>query len=170
MLTTAQLEQRRAAGRSRAKAFDTAYQQAARARLTPEQLQLGGQATVLAQIAKYGPAVHARRVARWRKTHPSGLALTVAGWLDAAFILYELEVELVPGLAYGDIVPRLDERLIDVEVDSTYYHGLPGRAEHDAARDELVRAAGYTVIRLPEADIASGAAKEVLSQILGITL
>jgi len=171
MLSTAQLEQRRAAGRSRAKAFDTAYQQAARANVRTESLTASAKAGNAACVKKYGPAVNARRAAKWRASRPTRLAQTVCGWLDSAFVPFQIEVELVPGKAYGDIlVTGADHRPLDVECDGRYFHELPGRAQHDAARDDKVRAAGYTVLRLAEADIASGAAKEVLSKVLGISL
>ncbi len=171
MLSNAQIEQRRAAGRSRAKAFTPDYQSAAQASRTPESLAASGRAGAQALVDRYGPAVHARRAAKWRKTRPTALMQTVCGWLDAAWVTYQIEVELVPGKAYGDIVLRAaDGRQLDVECDGQYFHELPGCAEHDRQRDDLVTASGYQVLRLSEADIESGAAKEVLSKVLGIAL
>jgi very-short-patch-repair endonuclease len=49
-----------------------------------------------------------------------------------------------------------DARLV-VEIDSDRFHANPIDRRADARRDAHLRAAGYTVLRIPEAEIAAGA-------------
>jgi very-short-patch-repair endonuclease len=179
MLSDATRQKLSAAGRkgglARAKAFDAAYQSAARAAVKPEHLAASGLKGHAVCQKRYGEHYAAQRLARWRRTRPTGLERTVASWLDAAFISFSTECELVVGRAYADIVVRTaDGRRLDIECNSDYFHSADNHGtDHvakDRARDDLVRAAGYTVLRLAQADIESGAAKETLSKEIGIAL
>ncbi len=40
-------------------------------------------------------------------------------------------------------------RKLVVEIDGETWHGSPDAKERDAARDEIIRAEGYTVLRIP---------------------
>lgn len=53
-------------------------------------------------------------------------------------------------------------RRLVIECDGGYWHSLPGAAERDAVRDTVLTAQGYTVLRLPEHEIKSGACLSLL--------
>jgi hypothetical protein len=166
----------RAGGIKRAQAFTAASQSAARANVKPENLLANGRKGNATCQRRYGAHYAARRLATWRSARPTGLERTVAGWLDAAWVSFSTEVELVAGLAYGDIVVRAaDGRRLDIECNGQHWHQAndhagQDRVTKDLARDALVRAAGYAVLRLAQADIESGAAKAILSKEIGVRL
>lgn len=43
-----------------------------------------------------------------------------------------------------------------IEADGTYWHSRPGDKERDALKDEYFQKSGYTLLRLPEADLCGG--------------
>lgn len=91
----------------------------------------------------------------------SKLEIIVSTMLDALAIAY------IPEFAIGPYVADFyipDQQLI-IECDGTYWHGLPGCVEKDAIRDAWMQSRGFTVIRLPEPDIRSGAVRNVLSRL-----
>lgn len=125
---------------------------------------------------RYGEHYAQRRLAAWRRKHPTGLERIVTGWLDQAWLAYATECELVPGRAFADIVVRTaDGAQLAVECDSLTFHSVhpyhgEDRPAHDRERDEQVTAAGFRLLRLPERDIASGAGRAVLSEAIGVRL
>ncbi len=169
------IEDRRRGGQARAKQFSPEHQRAARANVKRESLVANGKKGNAACIERYGPAVHSRRFAHWRKTAPTSLIKTVTAWLDNGWLTFTTEVELVPGQVYADIVPHLHPRRIVIECDGQHWHENndhvnEDRESRDRQRDELIRALGYELIHLPEVDIRSGAAKSTLAQFLEIAL
>lgn len=49
----------------------------------------------------------------------------------------------------------LPKQNIVLEVDGSYWHSLPKRIEKDKLHNEFLKSKGYTVIRIPEADIVN---------------
>lgn len=80
---------------------------------------------------------------------------TVMALLDAIQVPYEAQ-KVLRGLVVDIYVP---EKNLVIECDGTYWHSRPGRAENDARRDAKLTAAGYRILRLPEHEIESGAAR-----------
>ena len=167
------IEDRRRGGRARARQFTSEYQSAVRGNVRRESLVSNGKKGNATCVERYGPAVNARRFAMWRKTAPTALIKIVASWLDAWWLTFTTEVELVPGKVYADIVPSHRDRRIVIECDGSHWHENndhigEDREARDLERDEMIRALGYELIHLAEADIHSGAAKSTLAQFLEI--
>lgn len=167
------IEDRRRGGRNRAKQFTSEYQAAVRANVKRESLVSNGKKGNATCVEKYGPAVHARRFALWRKTAPTALIKIVTGWLDEWWLTFTTEVEIVPGKVYADIVPAHRGRRIVIECDGSHWHEnndhvREDREGRDRERDEMIRALGYELIHLAEVDIRSGEAKAALAKFLEI--
>ena len=84
-------------------------------------------------------------------------------WLDEFQMAYEREKQI--GRMFGDIVME-DIKLV-VECDGRTWHSnhsLHGedRVSRDRRKDRMLRRHGYRVVRLSEADIRGGAAKDQL--------
>jgi hypothetical protein len=178
-LSEAQRAARRKGGLARARQFTPESQAAARANVRPESLKRSGRRGYERCQEKHGPHFAARRLAAWRRPRPTKLEQTVRGWLDNGWVLYATECELVPGRAYADIVVfGADGRRYAIEADGRHFHDVndhigEDRPALDRERDALVRAAGYEVIRLSQAEIETEdgrAARARLSQAIGVTL
>lgn len=85
-----------------------------------------------------------------RKARPSRLEVAVQQLLNILGIEYITE-HRVGRYVVDMFVPA---RRLVIECDGEYWHSLPGVAEKDARRDRELHAAGYTVVRLPEKEIA----------------
>jgi hypothetical protein len=168
-LSPAQLEQRRAAGRKggaeRAKAFTPDYQSAARAQVKPESLTTSARLGHLACQRKFGAHYSTRRLARWRASHPTALIRTVCGWLNEMWIAnIGLDVEIVPGQVYADIRLYWQGRALIIECDGEHWHDQndhvgEDRPARDRERDEMIRASGYELLHLTEAEIKDGSGR-----------
>lgn len=174
-LTEAQREARRENGRkgglARAKQFTSESQRAARARVSAASNQANGRRGYQACVERYGEHFAARRLAAHRKQCLTPLERKVLKWLDAQWIHPAVEVEIVPGKIYADIVIDQHPRKLVVECDGAIWHRddpLHGenRVARDQERDEILKALGYEVIHLPQADIDSGAFEQNLSAFL----
>jgi very-short-patch-repair endonuclease len=96
----------------------------------------------------------------------TGIEIAVAKMLDLLGVEY-LEQEMVPGTTFtADFL--IPSKRIVIECDGTYWHARPGAKEHDAKRDETMRLLGYAVVRLPEADIKTGACGDVLMKAVNL--
>jgi len=87
-------------------------------------------------------------------------------------LLDALDVKYQPSFPIGPYIADIyipDRRLV-IECDGSYWHGRPGDAEKDARRDEYMKALGYTVLRLPEAEIKSGHSSFVLRSVLAVAV
>ena len=161
-------EARRAAGRkgglARAKQFTSEFQRAARARVKRESLQAAGRKGYRRACETQGPDHAARRFANWRRAHPSPLEIIVRRWLDDLNEFYVSEAVLDGYTIYPDFL--LMGRGLVVECDGDGWHRM--RADYDRWRDQLLRANGYTVLRLPEKKIRDGSALDTLKQQLGL--
>jgi very-short-patch-repair endonuclease len=56
-----------------------------------------------------------------------------------------------------DLDLALPQRQIAIEADGRYWHSTPRQREHDARRDAVLRAAGWTVLRFGEDEINASA-------------
>src|SRR5574341_718523 len=164
-LSLAQLEQRRAAGRSRAQAFTAEYQSTTSAAQDVKIKRRAGRAAYQTNRRRYGDALIAARLADYRRAHPSDLEQIVIGWLVELDEHYDREV------AVGDVFADFVIRHLAVEVDSAYWH-KPNRRnrrcgpERDARKDALLRSFGYHVLRLSEAEIRDGSGRARLETTL----
>lgn len=103
--------------------------------------------------------------AAWIKSsrpRSSSLERTVAALLDALGIQYVAQESIGRYVVDFFVASR---RLV-IECDGLYWHSRPGMKERDARKDELLNALGYTVLRLPEAQIKSGAVIETLKLVV----
>jgi very-short-patch-repair endonuclease len=124
-------------------------------------------AAAIASKAKWHRLTSAERLERmqpmWvasQTANPSSIENTVANLLDALGISYRRQAFI--GRHLVDFFVK-SKRLI-IECDGTYWHSLPGRKENDARRDAYFQSRGFTVLRLPEPIIRSGAALAVLTE------
>jgi very-short-patch-repair endonuclease len=104
-----------------------------------------------------------KRLKGWleRVTRPSKLERMVHVILDALSIAYVSQKQI--GKVFVDIfVPSAN---LIIECDGEYWHSRPGRKESDARREALLVARGYTVLRLPEADIVAGRIVDMLKAV-----
>ncbi len=164
MITTKQRrEWGRLGGLKRAQQFTAESQRAARACVKTESLQAAGAAGFKAFCQKHGPEAAAKRFADWRREHPSILERIVRGWLDEWNVFYLSEAVVEGCTVYPDFL-ILGLGLV-VECDGRGWHAM--RSEYDSWRDELLRAQGYTVLRLAESAIRDGSAREILERHLG---
>ena len=164
-LSQAQLDQRRAAGKARARAFTPEYQRQARAHLSREALARGGRRTFQLMVSRYGRAHALDHLANYRREHPSDIERRVMDWLDQHSIAYQREAN-VAGV-YVDFL--LDDSTTVLECDGAIWHANdPLHGEDRASRDTLhemaLTANGYRLIRLPEAAILDGSAFAQLEQ------
>lgn|SRR5574341_258919 len=164
-LSPAQIEQRRAAGRSRATAFTPDYQRAISAAQDLQIKKRGGRTAYQTNRQRYGDALMAARLADYRRAHPSDLEQIVIGWLDELGEHYDREI------AVGDVFADFIVGYLAVEVDSHYWHrpNLRNRRsgpERDARKDALLRSFGYHVLRLSEAEIRDGSGRARLEAAL----
>lgn len=90
-LTDAQLEQRRAAGRARARQFDSAFQRAARRKVKPQSLSASGRKGAQVTIERHGMETLFEAARQYRLAHPSPLELQVIGILSTLKVRYERE-------------------------------------------------------------------------------
>lgn len=153
----------RKGGLARAKQFTTESQRAARACVKRESLQRAGAAGYKRACETQGPDHAARRFANWRRANPSPLEIIVRRWLDDLNEFYISEAVLEGFTIYPDFL--LTGRALVIECDGDGWHRM--RADYDRWRDRLLRANGYTVLRLPEKQIRDGSALEILKSHLG---
>lgn len=155
-------EANRRGGLARAKQFTAESQQAARACVKRASLQRSGSKGFKAFCVKYGAEAAARKFADWRREHPSPLERIVRQWLDDMNVFYISEAVLEGYTIYPDFL-ILGKSLV-VECDGAGWHAM--RADYDTWRDNLLRSAGYTVLRLSEKSIRDGSALPRLKQYL----
>lgn len=95
---------------------------------------------------------------------PSSIERIVASVLDALGVDYISQHVIGRRYVADFFVPSA--RLV-IECDGTYWHSKPGARDRDARRDEYIASLGYAVLRLPETDIKSGAARLALMSVFG---
>ena len=95
-----------------------------------------------------------------RLAKPTSIERAVSSVLSALKVEFLAEHRIGPYL----VDFYLPAKQLIVECDGSYWHSLPNVKERDARRDEWLRALGYTVLRLPEPDIRSGAAMVPLAK------
>ncbi len=149
----------RKGGLARAAQFTSESQRHARSHVKRESLQRAGANGYKAFAAKNGPEAAARRFANWRREHPSVLESIVRQWMDDLNVFYVSEAVLDGFTIYPDFL--ILNGLV-VECDGAGWHAM--RAEYDHWRDELLRKAGYTVLRLSEKSIRDGSAFDILAK------
>lgn len=158
------LEGCRRGGQARAKSFTPEYQRQARARVKRESLQAAGRRGQQRLLERHGEEFRAECLAIHRRAHPSDLEIIVMAWLHRLGVSYLRDVRIGPYFA-----DFLVERTV-IEVDGEHWHTNNGhhgedRETRDRAKDEILRALGYTVIRLSEASIRDESARDVLVQL-----
>lgn len=156
----------RKAGQARARQFTPEYQRKARAAQTRECCAIKGRKGFEALVRKYGQAHALEHLAKYRREHPNAVERLVIAWLNERGIAYQQEAQ-VCGYYVDFLVGQANGSQTVVEVDGRGWHSniaLHGqdRRGRDTLRDMALAANGYTVIRLAEADIRSGAAFEQL--------
>lgn len=85
-----------------------------------------------------------------RQPRVSSIEVMVASVLATMGVAYRQQVKVatyVPDFVVGSTI---------IEVDGTYWHGMPKVKERDAVKDRIFRDLGYEVIRITEADIRAG--------------
>jgi len=164
-LSQAQIDQRRAAGKARAKAFNSEYQRQARAHLSREDMARGGRHTFQLMVRRYGRAHALDHLAKYRREHPSDIERRVMDWLDQHSIAYQREVN-VAGVWVDFLI---DDGTTVIECDGKIWHeNDPLHGEDREGRDTLhemaLTANGYRLIRLSETAIRDGSAFTQLEQ------
>lgn len=102
---------------------------------------------VLAVMSEKAAANWAAGVFDGMRRNPSSLETNFAVALEACGIRYIPQYRLEgDGRPFDFFIPP---RLL-VEVDGTYWHGLPGAAEKDALKAELAKERGFILRRIPE--------------------
>lgn len=161
-----------AGGLARARSFTPASQRRARLAHTHENLSAWGRKGYEALVRERGLDYALGRAADWRRKHPTALEQIVSGWLEAAHESYEAEAR-VDDCLYVDFL--LATRRLVIECDGAPWHRNSGphgedREGRDRTKDERVRALGYRVLRLTEAEILSGAGQDRLAAAIRETL
>lgn len=101
----------------------------------------------------------------WRSAnHPrvSSLERAVKAWLEERGLQFKQQAHI--GSWHVDFLIRD----LVVEVDGAYWHSLPNVIVRDAIKSEDIRAAGYRLLRVPEAAIHNGSYCELISDALGL--
>ena len=155
--------------------FTSAHQRMATLHHTREHRQRIGARGFAALASKRGMQYAAEQLARYRRANPSGIEQIVIGWLDALGETYLHDRPFMGYLIYPDL--QLPHRRLVIECDGKGFHGVDAtrwlgaaddRATHDAYKDSIYAREGYTVLRLPEAAIRDGSARQMLMQSLGV--
>jgi len=94
------------------------------------------------------------------QANPSGIERATWNLLDALGVEYETQYSIGPYVA--DVFVR--SKNLVIECDGEYWHQRT--QARDARRDAYMIALGYTVLRLPEQAIRSGASREIVSRAL----
>ena len=145
---------------------DPEFQREMRSRVSSESCSANGKKGFLATAAKYGRDFAVRMAAAWRRSrNPTNLEGRVEAWLDEFEVPYERDAQI--GAYFADYLLR-DLNLV-VEVDGHTWHTnhpLHGqdREAHDKRKNRVLRRHGYRVLRLDEASIRNGSAKEELDR------
>ena len=161
-LTKSQLEQRRAAGRSRAKAFTPEHQRSAglaRAKtLTFEHQSAAGKLGYLATVSRHGKGFALDRINQGMP-RPSGLESLVIGWLEDLALPFKrgVKVETDDRLWYIDFVVC---DTLAIEVDGEYWHSQ--RLDRDRQKLADLKSLGYRVWRFSERAITTTSARSRL--------
>lgn len=99
-----------------------------------------------------------------RNTHsPTSIETTVSQWLTDWRIKFEQQARI--GRYLCDFLIPASRQVI--ECDGTYWHGIPKVRARDERKDINLIQLGYSVTRLPEANIRDGTAKQTLAHLLG---
>lgn len=154
------IEKMRQGGRNRAKAFTSEYQQQTRSMLPHEACVKAGKAAYKKLVEKYGVEYAQDKAAEWRLYHPSSLELIVMDWLQDVEHEREPKIRLEDNSFYY-VDFKIGKTLI--EVNGAWVHSL--RVDKDNRKYEALATAGYTVIVLPESDIRSGKAKDIIDRL-----
>lgn len=94
-------------------------------------------------------AMRAVKASRGKKH--SSIEVAVEVLLDALGVAY-ISQHPIDRYCVDFFIPA---KRVVIECDGTYWHGLPGRAEADAARDKRLRSLGCVVIRFSESEISA---------------
>lgn len=143
---------------------DSAFQREMRSRVSSESCSANGKKGFLATAAKYGRDFAVRMAAAWRRSRkPTNLEAKVEAWLYEFQLRYERDVPV--GGYFADFL--LSDLDLIVEVDGHTWHTnhpLHGedRMSRDRRKDRFLKRHGYCVLRLSEADIWNGNAKDQL--------
>ena len=105
----------------------------------------------------------AGNMASCRKIRASRLEKAIWAVLDVLHVSYQTAVAFGPYVV--DIY--IPKRRLIIECDGAYWHSRAGAMEHDARRDAFMRNVGFTVLRLPELEIKSGRAIDILRRAVG---
>lgn len=139
------------------------WQKEQRAKVKRESLVKAGKAGYQATCRAGKQHIASQKAAKWRLEHPTNLECAIISQLELLGINYRREVE-INGF-YADFV--INHYVI--EVNGQQWHELeqlrPGQKERDGHKYRTLADAGYTMIVLPEQDIKSGKAQEVLSKL-----
>lgn len=143
--------------------FTPEHQRKARAAVRPESNRANGARGFAATAARYGRDFAIRASAQWRRESPNRLEQLVMHWLNEFQVAFEREAQI--GRFYVDFLCR--DFHLAIEVDGRTWHtnhALHGqdRAGRDRRKDDALRAQGYCVLRLSEAAIRDGSAKDAL--------
>ncbi len=115
---------------------------------------------------KYGRSFAIKRLQKARLARPSALELAVALLLSDHKIDFEREALIKnPASEREYLVDFLAMRngyRFAVEVQGTYFHSLPGRADRDAHKADTLAALGIPLLTIGEADIRAGRAEQMI--------
>lgn len=159
ILTSEAREKMRQGGLNRAKQFTSEYQKQTRSQLPREVCIKGGKTAYQKLVTKYGSEYAQDKAAKWRLTHPSSLEVKVEKWLRG--IEHEREVKIKESNIFY-YVDFLIGKIV-VEVNGEWVHVL--RTDKDNHKYKTLASWGYTVIVLPERDIESGKAKNIIDKL-----
>lgn len=123
-----------------------------------------GKAGYASLVAKGKEGLASKKAAEYRLKNPTELERQVIKWLTELDIPFKREVSI--GKFYADF---LIGKLV-VEVNGRQWHKLEdlrqGQKERDKGKYRAFSELGYTVMVLPESDIVSGEAKNILEKLL----
>jgi very-short-patch-repair endonuclease len=160
-------EHMRRLGKIRAKAFDSAYQRAARRRVSKESLQRNGRKGAERTIALHGYQALFEGCRRKRLANPSKCELVMIGLLKQIGLRYEREYVL------GQTLYTLDffvaQHGLGIEVDGSIHDpGKPDQArriQHAERKAALCRAMEIKLIRIHHTELAGDDLGGVINKI-----
>jgi very-short-patch-repair endonuclease len=157
----------RRGGQTRAKAFDAAYQRAARRKVSREALQRNGKKGAERTIALHGYKALFEGCRRSRLANPSPCELVLMGLLKTLGLRFEREYVLGETLFTLDFfVPA---HRLGIEVDGSIHDpGKPDQAkriQHAERKAALCRCMNITMIRIHHAELAGDDLSAVINKI-----
>jgi very-short-patch-repair endonuclease len=160
----------RRGGQARAKAFDPAYQRAARRKVSSESCQRNGKKGAERTIALHGYKALFEGCRRSRLANPSKNELVMMGLLKQMRLRFEREYVLGETLFTLDFY--LAEYRLGIEVDGSIHDkGKPDHAkriQHAERKASLCRSMNITLIRVHHTELAGDDLSVVINKIQGI--